>query len=376
MNQNLKENDLTLAFDRSVQSLQKMGAEIARAIDVDRPSESPVAGVGIDVLLAKTSREVMTALNLSGRILAEVFPANHEERLAYYKRDQSWVRLMNEHHQTKSWLMQWNQVQQLVRKMADRKRLKLYPKSERFEPGLHSQLTVYDEVFDNLRGVLNPHKQNADAKEAGSFPDVPLPHSVFMAHIHAAYRVLLAQGKDPSRAKFIDVGCGAGLKVLTAAKYFRYCYGLELDAGYAQAARDLFEATGAEDCDVIEGNALHFDSYDVFDVIYAYRPISDNALMVELEKWITSRSGKSGILIAPYDLFSGRCADYDCEQIDGRLYLLGDTKAAATRLRRKAEWVGPHTTDYRPALSGAWDEIIEVSRGRGYALSPRISTVY
>ena len=99
------------------------------------------------------------------------------------------------------------------------------------------QLAASDRVFTALHRVVNPAAQDAGSADFGCHPDIPLLPSVFLAHAHAALRVALAQNR-PAPLRFLDVGCGGGVKVMLAAEIFGQADGLEYDPGYVAAARD------------------------------------------------------------------------------------------------------------------------------------------
>jgi len=73
--------------------------------------------------------------------------------------------------------------------------------------------------------------------------------------------------KPLTNLKFLDVGCGIGTKALLASHFFD-AYGLEINPPYAQKAIKLL---GNDK--IIQDDALKFDKYGDFDVIYAYQPM-------------------------------------------------------------------------------------------------------
>lgn len=260
----------------------------------------------------------------------------------------------------------WNGIRDLIALQCPPKRRPLSrPEETSLGPALHASTAAADRVFDRLHSLLNPHPQTEAAKDFGCFPDIGLPHSEFMALALSAWRLLKARGGTEG-ARFIDVGCGCGLKVLAALEFFDQASGLEYDPAYAQAARDLFARSGAEQAEVIEGDALAFLSYDRFDIIYFYRPISVVERLWQLEEHIVATARPGTILIAPYSQFVPRAEGLGCQPLADRIYVTGMGKRQAASLRREAEYIGTNVAADRPPLRSIWDPILEASRRRGF----------
>lgn len=360
--------DPVVALERAKADLFTLSQSVADLVERDFDGEPHE----LDVQLGRINRITSHALSLTTRIIGLTsgigVPPGEEPMDSARK-----MELTRDCHQTSSWLRQWSNVEAMLRLQAKRKRVKLYPPAQDAGKALSNQLKLYDDMFDLAHKLLSPAKQSKEARRSGAFPDIALPHSLFIAHLHAAYRVLLAMGKAPETAMFLDVGCGSGIKVIAAARLFGKCYGLELDPGYAELARGMLGQVDIPASHVLEGNALEFASYDRFDVIYAYRPLSSNDLMRELEARISS-GAEGAILIAPYQFFASRAEALDCARIDGQIYLVGGSKRRAQQLRRKAELIGPHVSSYQPTFIGAWDPILLASFRKGFVVSPQIST--
>ena len=88
---------------------------------------------------------------------------------------------------------------------------------------------------------------------------------------------------------FIDVGAGAGFRVLQASKMGLNATGIEYDKNYVDAAKKLFNI------DLIHGDAFDH-SYKKYDIVYFYCPIAVKEKEVQLEKHIL-RTCKSGAFI-------------------------------------------------------------------------------
>lgn len=231
------------------------------------------------------------------------------------------------------------------------------------------QLAASERVFLALHRVVNPAQQDEGAVDRGCFADIPLPPSVFLAHAQAALRVGMAQGRGAMR--FIDIGCGGGIKVLLAAEVFAQAVGLEYDPGYVEAARTALAHIGRPEQMVFQADALAFDGFGDFDVIYFYRPMQDELGMIGLERRIVEQVAPGTILIAPYPLFETRAADLGCAHIAGAVYVAGISAPEAAALHDRA-----CATGISIASSGARTQpepgylapLIEAARSFGFDL--------
>lgn len=93
----------------------------------------------------------------------------------------------------------------------------------------------------------------------------------------------------PCNAYFLDVGCGIG-NVMSLAKYYGFSpFGIEFDPKLV--SRALFPKLSTinpqkQSCGIYEIDALKFEHYGEFDVIYFYCPIKDSELESQLERKI------------------------------------------------------------------------------------------
>lgn len=304
------------------------------------------------------------------RLPAKISEVQAAERLAGNFNPQDWTALNFALSQTRTWAVQWPTVEQVIRNQIPPKRRKLYSKPKNPSGMAMSQTFISDGIVNELQRILNPNSQSEIAVDYGCFGDIALPQSIFLEHLHAAYRVLRAQGKTDT-SRFIDVGCGGGIKVLSAAEYFDVSYGLEYDEGYAIAACDLAERTHSSNCRIIHGDGLIFEGYCDLDVIYFYRPMQQAELLSKLEDQITSTARPGTILIAPYMHFASRAKDLNCGKLAKHLYLANTSQADADVIRKKAEKVGAFVGKNLPLTPGAWDPIVDVSISKGYGLNVR-----
>lgn len=245
---------------------------------------------------------------------------------------------------------------------------KLYPPDEAPRDLRSEQALASDRVYIALNKVVNPESQNAAAKTLGCWSDIPLPPSQFLGHAHAAYRTALAQ-RRPGPLRFLDVGCGGGIKVLLAAEFFPRADGLEYDAGYAATARQVLDRAGRLPSQIIHGDALSFEGYGAYDVIYFYQPMKSIEGLQALEQRIATKARPGTILIAPYGLFSERAESLGCGRIDGAVYLAGTSAVDAQGIRARAEHVGveiPRPEDWKYLQGGYLKTLIDACHAAGY----------
>ena len=131
--------------------------------------------------------------------------------------------------------------------------------------------------------ISNPHNQASSAADLGCFADIAFPVQEFEMLMAGAYRISHVREPSIKAPKFLDVGCGGGTKVFFATRYFPNADGLEYDGGYVEAARKTLPLIGASAREIFHADALTFDGYDKYDVIYFYRPLNDDALLAQME---------------------------------------------------------------------------------------------
>jgi protein-L-isoaspartate O-methyltransferase len=203
-----------------------------------------------------------------------------------------------------------------------------------------TQLRMLDAAFLSLHRLITPYAQSTEALELGCFPDIPLGTAKFMSHAHAAYRVALAQ-KRPFPLRFLDVGCGGGVKVLIASGLFDEAMGFDFNPAYVQSATESFVKMGARRCSAFWGNALEYEAYADFDILYFYKPMSDDAALMKMEKRMIEMARPGTLLIAPYQEFTSRHDGLFCHRIEDAIFVTGGTAAQAQQLQLEASRMGP-----------------------------------
>ena len=205
------------------------------------------------------------------------------------------------------------------------------------EPNPHGEiLSMLDRALHSLSNTM---PQNEDALAHGCFSDIPVPILVFDKLLSAAYRVRLAQNRERP-VRFLDVGCGGGTKVFAATRYFPQADGLEYDEGYARAAVQTLAAISHGQCQVIQGDALTFEGYDNYDVIYLYRPLQKDELLAQVEARIQEIARPGTIVIALYSSDLAVRMGIEMAQVDGPVFVTGATQEEADQLRKDAEMTG------------------------------------
>ncbi len=260
----------------------------------------------------------------------------------------------------------WPAVREVVNHQLFARRQRLLQRDPQPDSLPWAQTRLADDLFNALHLLLVPGQQSDAARDAGAYPDIGLHNSAFVALLMATRRLQLARRAD--RTRFLDVGCGIGIKVLSACRFFDEAAGVELDPGYAAAARQVLDGAGLGSAQVFEGNALTFSDYADYEVVYFFKPLRDPELLLELEQRIVASVRPGTVLIAPYRGFAQRHRSYGCAQLARGLYLSGSSIAAARRLRREAEWVGLAPLTRQEAFPNFWQPLISASQKNGYDL--------
>lgn len=277
-----------------------------------------------------------------------------------------WSELQNETYRLRTWINQWPKIEILLRGQIPPKRRKLFSKLVADDDISIAHNIANDAFLGSIHQVLNPEKQSATAQEHGCFADIPLSQNLFIEHVHAAKRVLLAR-RPNHPMRFLDVGCGGGMKVLSAATFFDRADGLEFDLGYVELAKALFSSCRADRCEVIQADGLNYPNYDAYDVVYFYRPMRHIEQLKELEDKIIGNVRPGTLIVAPYLSFNYRYKELGCARIERQLYIAHSCQRNADSLRREAEFTGSFALYTTPIIPSIWDPILKASRAKGFA---------
>lgn len=177
--------------------------------------------------------------------------------------------------------------------------------------------------------------------------DIALPFTRFVDYALEARRLARALGKT-GPLRFTDIGCGVGLKLVQAAAVFEQVHGLEYEPHRAAQAADLMGQRATVDC----GDALLFDGYGRFDVIYAFRPIADEDLMAQAEARMIEQARAGVVLIMPYPDFEVRHTALGCVKIRDAIYVSGYAPAQIETALRLLPHVGTCLHHLRPIAEG------------------------
>ena len=137
---------------------------------------------------------------------------------------------------------------------------------------------------------------------------------------------------------------------MLAAEIFAQADGLEYDPGYVAAAKAaLCTAAVAAGAVCLQADALNFDGYGDYDVIYFYQPMQRRSDLMRLERRIVDRCPPGTILIAPYQHFrTGARGIWAAATLPAAVYVAGHrTGRKADALRDAAEADGTQSGDPR-----------------------------
>jgi hypothetical protein len=191
-----------------------------------------------------------------------------------------------------------------------------------------------DELADALAILFTPRRmtnyRNADDHPAGH-PYIALPPARFL-------RWMTFLGMLENEGNFLDVGSGIGEKPFLAYALGRFsrCDGLELNAESVAVAKFLIANISTRSpypINHLAEDALKFDGYGDYDLIYMYRPLRDPALMVALFRHIAPQMKPGSVL---FDAFEERAAIR--RSTDGFHGISPDSKSIAN-------WTDPMSMD-------------------------------
>jgi len=148
-----------------------------------------------------------------------------------------------------------------------------------------------DHYISDLEKALSCDDGHNEA--LGAYPFIPLPFSIFCAHLSQAKEVFQDSHGTIPIIKFLDIGCGPGTKILLAREMGFDSWGLEINEQHKTSAEKLY--IGGR---IIWQDGRKFSGYNNFDILYFYRPMFDSKLQAKLQKQIYGTMRVGAVIIA------------------------------------------------------------------------------
>ena len=106
------------------------------------------------------------------------------------------------------------------------------------------------------------------------------------------YIALLAEAMPVTEGdRFLEIGCGVGSKMLVARELFGLdVHGFDRVPAYIQQARNL-------GLDAVEADALGYDGYGKYDIVWFNRPFRDAKLEFQLEQEVWDSVAPGAVVI-------------------------------------------------------------------------------
>jgi len=233
----------------------------------------------------------------------------------------------------------------------------------------NTQIDALANAFVMVDQILNSTDQDAAAEALGAYRDIPMLPHLYMALMHAAWR-LKSAASHTRPLRYLDVGSGRGTTLLMASRFFPTVHGIEYDPGYHEHACKLLETGRTLGCKSIQANGLEFDDYGDYDIIYFYKPMSDIDRLVELETRIVAQAKPGALLIAPYLGFQDRHGPHDINRVDWHIYQRNGDAHNGAVLNEAVRWVGPFVqhpdTSISSKVCGHWAPLVKALAARGF----------
>lgn len=235
-------------------------------------------------------------------------------------------------------LAQWPAIAEALHRVILHAPLPLLPDLPSPDSAMAVQAGLQDRIWRRVhRAQASPGPQPA-IRANGQYEDIPYPVQDFLRQMQLARRVGVALGK--AQLRFLDVGCGTGLKVMMAAEMLGQADGLEYLPNLAASARHMLRRAGLGQNRVHIGDALQFDGFAGYDLIYFYKPIHDPDQLAALETRILAQARSGTILIAPYAGFAARVEGMECSPVAGYVHVTGLKTRKMGPLLRRVQAVG------------------------------------
>jgi len=159
----------------------------------------------------------------------------------------------------------------------------------------HIQATA--DLFEHLAGRVNRTISYKTTRKDKGYTCI---HSDVHRFVSVMNEMVHNEKLKPRKLKFLDVGAGVGQKVYLAHLMGFDAFGLELRPQlYKEAKEVMYNLRGYGDSQFFNANALTFNKYNEFNVIYFYCPIQDRDLQIQLEKRIAEKASV-GTIVVPF----------------------------------------------------------------------------
>lgn len=162
-------------------------------------------------------------------------------------------------------------------------------------------MTDHEEENDILFGMINrfigyftrDSQRESTNNEEAEYPFVPMDTRQVIEQITLARSILKNQYGLDRKYTFIDIGCGIGNVLLAAEQMDFAVFGIEKDPFPCNIGQKMFSET-----EVVMEDIWEFSDYNLFDVIYYFRPFHDGNTQKRFELYIENELKPGGILIA------------------------------------------------------------------------------
>lgn len=231
-------------------------------------------------------------------------------------------------------------------------------------------LGMINAAMQALFELSNPQAQATAIPGQQSYSDIPLSGAHFFELIDAAQRILLAQG-HAGPMRFLDMGCGGGSKVVAALGAFEDARGADFNPAYVTAAHTFLTQLGLDTGLIEQADALTYDRYGEFDVIYFYRPLKSPDLAARMEARVVEQARPGAVIVAPLNITLGRGVSAAARVAD--TIFVAHASAEDTRaLHDRASLLG---SEHKPGIVhdkkalGFWAPVVLQSQRNGFCLS-------
>lgn len=175
-----------------------------------------------------------------------------------------------------------------------------------FDENIDSLITRHDstdcggEVFAFYRRieVVLSKTLSCSAHNTDSWCNIPYSNGCFIRLIKQVLSKIKKKKDKP--IKFLDVGCGFGLKCWLAHILGLEATGIDLCKEYVELARKIFWYSYRDEfiLKIQQANALKYKGYGDYDIVYMYHPIRNNDLMQKVVDRVTQQMKPGAFLVA------------------------------------------------------------------------------